>query len=51
MTVPGAWPDSLRRHAAEELGIEDELGFDEDDMFGGAKVPWAWHVRVLHWRT
>ncbi len=35
MTVPGG-PDSLRRHAAGELGIEDELGFDEDDTFGGA---------------
>lgn len=25
----------LRWHAAEELGIEDELGFDEDEMLGG----------------
>ncbi|MFC9506087.1 hypothetical protein [Streptomyces sp. NPDC057002] len=33
---PGSWPDALRWHAAEELGIEDELGFDEDDMLGGA---------------
>ncbi|MFD7765514.1 hypothetical protein [Streptomyces sp. NPDC059787] len=36
VSEPGAWPDPLRRHAAEELGIEDELGFDEDDMLGGA---------------
>lgn len=33
---PAAWPDPLRRHAAEELGIEDELGFDEDRMRGGS---------------
>ncbi|WP_371669794.1 hypothetical protein OG985_20420 [Streptomyces sp. NBC_00289] len=33
---PGEWPDPLRWHAAEELGIEDELGFDEDEMLGGA---------------
>ncbi|WP_046734623.1 HEAT repeat domain-containing protein [Streptomyces humi] len=31
---PAAWPDTLRRHAAEELGIEDELGFDEDGTLG-----------------
>ncbi|MFG2961232.1 hypothetical protein ACGF5O_46880 [Streptomyces sp. NPDC048291] len=33
---PAAWPDPLRWHAAEELGIEDELGFDEDRMLGGS---------------
>ncbi|MEV7978365.1 HEAT repeat domain-containing protein [Streptomyces sp. NPDC086519] len=33
---PAAWPDLLRRHAAEELGIEDELGFDEDRILGGS---------------
>lgn len=32
----GVWPNPLRWHAAEELGIEEELGFDEDDMLGGA---------------
>jgi hypothetical protein len=32
---PGEWPAPLRWHAAEELGIEDELGFDEDEMLGG----------------
>ncbi len=32
---PSAWPAPLRWHAAEELGIEDELGFDEDEMLGG----------------
>ncbi|MFD3626595.1 hypothetical protein [Streptomyces sp. NPDC058698] len=36
VSEPGAWPNPLRWHAAEELGIEDELGFDEDDMLGGA---------------
>ncbi|WP_328495899.1 hypothetical protein OHS59_26590 [Streptomyces sp. NBC_00414] len=35
-TAPGKWPDPLRWHAAQELGIEDELGFDEDAMLGGA---------------
>lgn len=34
-SAPGEWPDPLRWHAAEELGIEDELGFDEDAMLGG----------------
>lgn len=29
---PSAWPAPLKWHAAEELGIEDELGFDEDEM-------------------
>ncbi|MFD4604885.1 hypothetical protein ACFWPQ_43585 [Streptomyces sp. NPDC058464] len=33
---PTAWPDPLRWHAAEELGIEDKLGFDEDRMLGGS---------------
>ncbi|MEU9456354.1 HEAT repeat domain-containing protein [Streptomyces sp. NPDC048277] len=33
---PDTWPDPLRWHAAEELGIEDELGFDEDQMLGGS---------------
>lgn len=33
---PAVWPDPLRWHAAEELGIEDELGFDEDRMLGGS---------------
>ncbi|WP_053743392.1 HEAT repeat domain-containing protein [Streptomyces sp. NRRL WC-3618] len=32
---PSVWPAPLRWHAAEELGIEDELGFDEDEMLGG----------------
>ncbi|MFF5155335.1 hypothetical protein ACFY3N_03500 [Streptomyces sp. NPDC000348] len=36
VSEPGTWPDPLRWHAAEELGIEDELGFDEDDVLGGA---------------
>ncbi|MEW2567518.1 hypothetical protein [Streptomyces sp. NPDC047070] len=35
-SAQGEWPDPLRWHAAEELGIEDELGFDEDAMVGGA---------------
>ncbi|MFG2347219.1 hypothetical protein [Streptomyces phaeochromogenes] len=35
-SASGEWPDPLRWHAAEELGIEDELGFDEDLMLGGA---------------
>ncbi|MEE1756764.1 hypothetical protein [Streptomyces sp. SP18CS02] len=30
----GAYPDPLRWHAAVELGIEDDLGFDEDEMLG-----------------
>ena len=34
-SAPGEWPDPLRWHAAEQLGIEDELGFDEDQMLGG----------------
>lgn len=33
---PATWPDPLRWHAAEELGIEDELGFDEERMLGGS---------------
>ena len=32
---PSAWPAPLRWHAAEELGIEDELGFCEDERLGG----------------
>ncbi|MGW2486754.1 hypothetical protein ACWCV9_05965 [Streptomyces sp. NPDC001606] len=32
----GDWPKPLKWHAAEELGIEEELGFDEDEMLGGA---------------
>ncbi|MFJ3805608.1 HEAT repeat domain-containing protein [Streptomyces sp. NPDC090073] len=32
----GSWPKPLKWHAAEELGIEEELGFDEDEMPGGA---------------
>ena len=32
---PSAWPAPLRWHAAEELGIEEELGFYEDEMLGG----------------
>lgn len=32
---PSAWPARLRWHAAEQLGIEDELGFDEDEVLGG----------------
>jgi hypothetical protein len=35
MSTPDEWPDPLRWHAAEQLGIEDELGFDEDEMLGG----------------
>lgn len=31
---PQEWPAPLRWHAAEELGIEDELGFNEDQMLG-----------------
>lgn len=31
----GDWPKPLKWHAAEELGIEEELGFDEDEMLGG----------------
>ncbi|WP_156077253.1 HEAT repeat domain-containing protein [Saccharothrix sp. NRRL B-16314] len=27
-----SWPDTVRWHAAVELGIEDELGFDEGQM-------------------
>lgn len=27
-----SWPDPIRWHAAVALGIEDELGFDEDEM-------------------
>lgn len=30
----GDWPNPLRWNAAVELRIEDELGFDEDDMLG-----------------
>ncbi|MFE9925250.1 hypothetical protein ACFYQA_27860 [Streptomyces sp. NPDC005774] len=33
MTVQ-SWPDVVRWYAAVELGIEDELGFDEDQMLG-----------------
>ncbi|MGW0881757.1 HEAT repeat domain-containing protein [Streptomyces sp. NPDC002671] len=29
-----SWPDAVRWHAAVELGIEGELGFDEDQMLG-----------------
>lgn len=29
-----SWPDVVRWHAAVELGIEDELGFDEGRMLG-----------------
>ncbi|MDX3454230.1 HEAT repeat domain-containing protein [Streptomyces sp. ME02-8801-2C] len=42
---PSAWPAPLRWHAAEELGIEDELGFDEDEMLGGYRQP------GVTWRT
>ncbi|GAA3375486.1 hypothetical protein GCM10020367_43480 [Streptomyces sannanensis] len=28
------WPDAVRWHAAVELEIEEELGFDEDRMLG-----------------
>jgi hypothetical protein len=28
------WPDPIRWHAAVALGIEDELGFEEDRMLG-----------------
>ncbi|MFI1362447.1 hypothetical protein [Streptomyces griseochromogenes] len=31
----GDRPEPLKWHAAEELGIEEELGFDEDEMLGG----------------
>ncbi len=27
-----SWPDVVRWHAAVELGVEDELGFDEEQM-------------------
>ncbi|MER5333984.1 HEAT repeat domain-containing protein [Micromonospora sp. NPDC002717] len=29
-----SWPDAVRWHAAVELGIEGELGFDEREMLG-----------------
>lgn len=29
-----SWPDPVRWHAAVMLGIEDDLGFDEDQMLG-----------------
>ncbi|MFX4295382.1 HEAT repeat domain-containing protein [Streptomyces bohaiensis] len=29
-----SWPDVVRWHAAVELEVEDELGFDEDQMLG-----------------
>lgn len=29
-----SWPDAVRWHAAVELDIEDELGFDEGQMLG-----------------
>ncbi|MGW5737396.1 MULTISPECIES: HEAT repeat domain-containing protein [Streptomyces] len=32
----GAWPKPLQWHAAAELGIDEELGYDEDAMLGGA---------------
>ncbi|MFI6487664.1 hypothetical protein [Streptomyces sp. NPDC050564] len=35
MSAADEWPAPLRWHAAEELGIEDDLGFDEDEMLGG----------------
>lgn len=31
LTASG-WPDPVRWHAAVELGIEEDLGFDEDEM-------------------
>jgi len=34
-------PDPLRWHAAEQLGIEGESGFEEDEMLGAVR-----HVRV-----
>lgn len=33
MTAP-SWPDPVRWHAAVMLGIEDDLGFDEEGMLG-----------------
>ncbi|MCE7078730.1 HEAT repeat domain-containing protein [Streptomyces sp. ST2-7A] len=33
MTSP-SWPDVVRWHTAVELGIEDEFGFDEDQILG-----------------
>ncbi|MFI7455510.1 hypothetical protein ACIBQX_49185 [Nonomuraea sp. NPDC049714] len=33
MTAP-SWPDVVRWHAAVELEIEEELGFDEERMLG-----------------
>ncbi|MFF4607407.1 hypothetical protein ACFY12_32305 [Streptomyces sp. NPDC001339] len=33
MTAP-SWPNTVRWHAAVELGAEEELGFDEDQMLG-----------------
>lgn len=38
---PSAWPAPLRWHAAEELGIENELGFDEDEMLGECSQPYV----------
>jgi hypothetical protein len=35
-STSGEWPAPLRWHAAEQLGIDEELGFDEDEMLGGA---------------
>ncbi|MFJ4439281.1 HEAT repeat domain-containing protein [Streptomyces sp. NPDC088923] len=32
--VDSAWPDQIRWHSAVELEIEEELGFDEDEMLG-----------------
>ncbi|WEH33855.1 HEAT repeat domain-containing protein [Streptomyces sp. AM 4-1-1] len=32
--VTQPWPDAVRWHAAVELGVEDDLGFDEDRMLG-----------------
>lgn len=32
----GSWPKPVKWHAAEELGIEEELGFDEGEMLGSA---------------
>ncbi|PVC80678.1 hypothetical protein DBP19_35655 [Streptomyces sp. CS090A] len=32
--VDSAWPDQIRWHSAVELEIEEELGFDEEQMLG-----------------
>lgn len=35
----GAYPDPLKWHAAEEVGMIEELGFDEDEMLNFRSTP------------